>query len=112
MTNASASIDSDGKLVISADNAAHGIAVANSTSAYTVIQGETRNFSHFFGLNDLIVQESSSSDYNAFLSSQVSSSTTAPASQATPLLRETLRTFGDDRLHDCQSRYDRDKHQR
>jgi len=77
MTNASASIDSDGKLVISADNAAHGIAVANSTSAYTVIQGETRNFSHFFGLNDLIVQESSSSDYNSFLSSQVSSSTTA-----------------------------------
>jgi len=77
MTNASASIDGNGKLVISADNADHGIAIANSTSAYTVIQGETRSFSHFFGLNDLIVQESNSSDYNSFSSSQVTSSTTA-----------------------------------
>ncbi|MGB0551470.1 MAG: flagellar hook-associated protein FlgK [Alphaproteobacteria bacterium] len=77
MTNASASINSNGKLVISADSAANGIAIANSTSSYTVIQGETRGFSHFFGLNDLLVQETTSSDYNSFASSQVSSSTAA-----------------------------------
>jgi flagellar hook-associated protein 1 len=77
MTNASASLDSNGKLVISADSAANGVAIANSTSSYTVIQGETRGFSHFFGLNDLLVQETASSDYNSFASSQVSSSTSA-----------------------------------
>ena len=77
MTNASASFDSNGKLVITADNSANGIAIANGNSSYTVIQGETRNFSHFFGLNDLIVQENNSSDYNSYAASQVASSTTA-----------------------------------
>jgi flagellar hook-associated protein 1 FlgK len=77
MTNASASLDSNGKLVISADSAANGIAIANSSSSYTIIQGETRGFSHFFGMNDLLVQETASSDYNSFASSQVSSSTAA-----------------------------------
>jgi flagellar hook-associated protein 1 FlgK len=76
MTNASASLNSDGKLVISADSSANGVAISNSTSSYTVVQGETRNFSHYFGLNDLIVQEANSSDYNSFASAQVSSSTT------------------------------------
>jgi len=77
MTNASASLDSNGKLVISADSTANGIAIANSTSAYTIIQGETRDFSHYFGMNDLIVQEDGSSDYNSFVSSQQTDSTTA-----------------------------------
>jgi len=77
MTNASASIDSNGKLVISADSTANGIAIANSTSSYTIIQGETRDFSHFFGMNDLIVQEDNSSDYNSFASAQQTNSTTA-----------------------------------
>ena len=77
MTNASASFDSYGILVITADNSANGIAIANGNSSYTVIQGETRNFSHFFGLNDLIVQENNSSDYNSYAASQVASSTTA-----------------------------------
>ena len=77
MTNASASIDSNGKLVISADSTANGIAIANSTSSYTIIQGETRGFSHFFGMNDLIVQEDNSSDYNSFASAQQTNSTTA-----------------------------------
>lgn len=77
MTNASASINANGKLVISADSTTNGIAIANSTSAITVTQGETRTFSHYFGMNDLIVQESNSSDYNSFASTQVTSSTTA-----------------------------------
>ncbi|MEE2688355.1 MAG: flagellar hook-associated protein FlgK [Pseudomonadota bacterium] len=77
MTNASASLDSNGKLQISANSTANGIAIANSNSTYTVIQGETRDFSHFFGMNDLIVQEDNSSDYNSFASSQQTNSTTA-----------------------------------
>ncbi len=77
MTNASASIDGNGKLVISADSTANGVAIANNTSSYTIVEGETRNFSHFFGMNDLIVQEDNSSDYNSFASAQQTNSTTA-----------------------------------
>ncbi len=77
LTNATASLDSDGKLVISANNSGQGIAINESTSSVTVVGSTTRKFSHYFGLNDFFVADVTTSDYNGFASAQQTSSTTA-----------------------------------
>ncbi len=51
---ATASINAQGKLVISADNAANGVVIDEGTSS---VGG--RGFSHYFGLNDFFVGDSS-----------------------------------------------------
>ena len=75
--NLSASLNSQGKLVITADNAGQGVAINELTSAVTTIGSETRGLSHFFGANDLFQANIDGSAYNDFASARVSDSTSA-----------------------------------
>ncbi|MDH3703841.1 MAG: flagellar hook-associated protein FlgK [Alphaproteobacteria bacterium] len=75
MTNASATLNAQGQLVVSANAGGQGIAINELDSAVTAIGAETRGLSHFFGLNDLFQSAVGSSDYNAFATNQVSDST-------------------------------------
>ena len=77
MTNATASLNANGQLVISAANAGQGIAINELDSAVTTVGSETRGFSHFFGLNDLFQANVNGSAYNGFASSRLNDSTTA-----------------------------------
>lgn len=77
MTNASASLDSAGKLVINATSSGYGIAINEMDSAVTVIGTETRGLSHYLGLNDLFQASVSTSQYDGFSTGRLSSSTTA-----------------------------------
>lgn len=52
LAGATASVDADGRLVIAADNAAHGIGINEGTSRETVTGF---GFSHYFGLNNFFV---------------------------------------------------------
>ena len=52
LTGATASVNSSGQLVITADNAANGIAINERTSAEAATKF---GFSHYFGLNDLFI---------------------------------------------------------
>src|SRR3546814_9150623 len=54
LDNATASLDSNGHLVITADAAGNGIAINEMDSAVAVVGGETRGLSHYFGLNDVL----------------------------------------------------------
>ena len=74
ITGVSASLVTNGKLVVSADNASQGISLNESTSAVTVIGSETRAFSHYFGLNDFFVAPTDATQYDDFLSSKQASS--------------------------------------
>ena len=75
MTNASATLNAQGQLVVSANAGGQGIAINELDSAVTTIGAETRGLSHFFGLNDLFQSAVGNSDYNAFATNQVSDST-------------------------------------
>jgi len=75
MTNASASLDTAGKLVVTASAAGNGIAINELDSAVTVSGSETRGISHYFGLNDLFQANVSDSSYDTFSTAQLSSST-------------------------------------
>jgi flagellar hook-associated protein 1 FlgK len=77
MTNASASLNAQGQLVVSANAVGQGIAINELDSAVTTVGAETRGLSHFFGLNDLFQANLGSSDYNAFATTQISDSTIA-----------------------------------
>ncbi|MDX1486346.1 MAG: flagellar hook-associated protein FlgK [Alphaproteobacteria bacterium] len=55
LVGATASVNASGQLVIAADNAANGIAINEGTSQEA---GTGFGFSHFFGLNDLLVGSS------------------------------------------------------
>ena len=73
----SASLDANGKLVVSADNASQGISFNESTSAVTVIGSETRAFSHYFGLNDFFTAQTDVTQYDDFLSAKQANSTSS-----------------------------------
>jgi len=75
MTNASATLNGQGQLVVSATNGGQGIAINELDSAVTTVGAETRGLSHFFGLNDLFQSNLGGSDYNAFATTQISDST-------------------------------------
>ncbi len=75
MGNASATLNAQGQLVVSADNSGQGIAINELDSAVTTVGAETRGLSHFFGLNDLFQSNLGGSDYNAFATTQISDST-------------------------------------
>lgn len=77
MTNAAASLDSAGKLVVNATTAGYGIAINELDSAITVAGSETRGLSHYFGLNDLFQSTVSNSSYDTFSTAKLSSSTSA-----------------------------------
>lgn len=72
-----ASINSDGKLQLTTTTANRGVAINEGAGAITVVGTETRGFSHYFGLNDLLVADVRSSEYSSFASARQSSSTTA-----------------------------------
>jgi len=72
-----ATLNTDGKLVLTSGAATNGIAVNVNDSAVTVVGTETRNFGHFFGVNDFVQGATDNSDYNQFISSQQANSTTA-----------------------------------
>lgn len=76
MTNASASLDSAGKLVINATTSGYGIAINEMDSAVTVIGTESRGLSHYLGLNDLFQTNVSTSQYDGFSTGRLSGSTT------------------------------------
>src|SRR3546814_3706816 len=65
LDNATASLDSNGHLVITADAAGNGIAINEMDSAVAVVGGETRGLSHYFGLNDVFTANTDNSDYNS-----------------------------------------------
>ena len=75
ITGVTATLDTNGKLVVSADSASQGIAINELTSAATVIGSETRGFSHYFGLNDFFVAPTDVTQYDDFLSAKQASST-------------------------------------
>jgi len=77
LTGTPASINANGKLVIQAQSTNQGISIGENTSAVTSIGSVTRGFSQFFGLNDFLVSNVNGSDYNAYVSSPQTSSTTA-----------------------------------
>lgn len=77
MTNVSASLDADGKLVVNATTSGYGIAFNELDSAVTVVGAETRGLSNYFGLNDLFQADVSNSLYDTFSTAQLSSSTAA-----------------------------------
>jgi flagellar hook-associated protein 1 len=77
MTNASASLDANGRLVVSAGTSGYGIAINELDSAVSVVGGETRGLSNYFGLNDLFQADVSNSPYDTFSTTQLSSSTAA-----------------------------------
>ena len=72
MTNASASIDANGKVVVSATGT-NRIAVNEMTSAVTT-GNETRGMGHFLGLNDIV---DSGDDYDRYTSDRVTSNSNA-----------------------------------
>lgn len=72
-----ATLNASGKLVLTSGSATNGIAVNVNNSAVTAVGSETRNFGHFFGVNDFIQGVTDNSDYNSFISSQQASSTAA-----------------------------------
>lgn len=72
-----ASVNSAGKLQLTTTTANRGVAINEGTGAITVVGTETRGFSHYFGLNDLLVADVRSSEYSSFASARQSSSTTA-----------------------------------
>ncbi len=72
MTNATASINSSGKVVVSATGS-NRIAVNELTSAVTT-GNETRGMAHFLGLNDLV---DSGDNYDRYTSDRVTSNSTA-----------------------------------
>lgn len=76
MTNASASLDSAGKLVINATTSGYGIAINEMDSAVTVVGTQSRGLSHYLGLNDLFQTNVSTSQYDGFSTGRLSSSTT------------------------------------
>lgn len=77
MANASASLDSNGRLTVSAGASSYGIAIDEMDSAVTTVGTDTRGFSHFFGLNDLFRANINGSTYNSFATAQQPSSTAA-----------------------------------
>lgn len=77
LTGTPASINSAGQLVLQAQSAGQGISINENTSAVTVVGGETRGLSHYFGLNDFFTANTDGSDYNRYATSSQSSSTTA-----------------------------------
>ena len=77
MTNATASLDANGKLVINATTAGQGIAINELDSAVSVVGSETRGLSHYFGLNDMFQANVSNSPYDTFSTAQLASSATA-----------------------------------
>ena len=77
MTNASASLDSAGKVVINATTAGYGIAINEMDSAVTVVGSQTRGLSNYLGLNDLFQANVGPSQYSSFSTAQLSSSTAA-----------------------------------
>lgn len=76
MANASATLNAQGQLVVSANAGGQGIAINELDSAVTVTGTETRGISQFFGLNDLFRSDLKGSDYNAFATAQIADSTT------------------------------------
>src|SRR3546814_21155500 len=77
LDNATASLDSNGHLVITADAAGNGIAINGMDSAVAVVGGETRGLSHYFGLNDVFTANTDNSDYNTCTNAQQRDSKTA-----------------------------------
>jgi flagellar hook-associated protein 1 FlgK len=77
MTNATASLNAAGKLVINATTSGYGIAINELDSAVTVVGSETRGLSHFLGLNDLFQTNVSFSQYDSFSTGRIDSSTAA-----------------------------------
>lgn len=75
MTNASASLDSAGKLVINATTSGYGIAINEMDSAVTVVGTQSRGLSHYLGLNDLFQTNVSTSQYDGFSTGRLSDST-------------------------------------
>ena len=75
MTNAGATLNAQGQLVVSANAGGQGIAINELNGAVTTVGAETRGVSHFFGLNDLFQSAVGGSDYNAFTTAQISDST-------------------------------------
>jgi flagellar hook-associated protein 1 FlgK len=77
MTNATASLNAAGKLVINATTSGYGVAINELDSAVTVVGSETRGLSHFLGLNDLFQTNVSNSQYDSFATGRVAGSTAA-----------------------------------
>lgn len=77
LTGTPASINAAGRLVLQAQTAGQGISINEDTSAVTVVGGETRGLSHYFGLNDFFTANTDGSDYNRYATSSQASSTTA-----------------------------------
>ncbi len=77
LTGTPASINASGQLVLQAQSAGQGISINENTSAITVVGGETRGLSHYFGLNDFFQANVNGSDYNSFATARQASSTTA-----------------------------------
>lgn len=68
-----ASLDANGVLQITANNAAYGIAIAPTTAVATINSGGTDfGFSHYFGLNDFFVNGPVAPGTNNGISSQLS----------------------------------------
>lgn len=77
MANVSASLNTAGQLVVTTGAAGQGIAITDLTSAVTTVGAASRGFSHYLGLNDLFHANVNGSDYTAFGTGQLATSTAA-----------------------------------
>jgi flagellar hook-associated protein 1 FlgK len=75
LTNASASLNAAGQLVVTAGSAGYGIAINELDSAVAVVGAETRGLSHYLGLNDFFQARVSNSDYDTFSTARLTDST-------------------------------------
>lgn len=88
MTNATASINADGKIEISASSG-YGVVVGDQSSA--IVNGnQTMGVSHFFGLNDMLTGET---DFTRNTSDRVASATTALGAAGTLSVSPGLATI-------------------
>ncbi|MBT5109106.1 MAG: flagellar hook-associated protein FlgK [Rhodospirillaceae bacterium] len=77
LTGTPASINANGELVLQALTAGQGVAINERDSAVTVAGGQTRGFSHYFGLNDFFDVTANTSQYTSFATTAQNSSTVA-----------------------------------
>ncbi|MEX2617782.1 MAG: flagellar hook-associated protein FlgK [Alphaproteobacteria bacterium] len=77
LTGTPASINASGQFVIQAQAANQGISIGASTGEVTVAGSLTRNFSHFFGLNDFLTTGANGTDYDSYATARQASSTAA-----------------------------------
>jgi flagellar hook-associated protein 1 len=77
LTGTPASLNASGEMVLQAQTVGQGVAINERDSAVTVAGGQTRGFSHYFGINDFFDVSTNTSQYTSFATVAQNTSTIA-----------------------------------